>query len=306
MILVFGGTGFLGSNLVPELVRHGKAVQIVSRNPDTSFLARHAPSVRSVTLEMFQADPATLLYDCTAIVYLASASTPGSNLREPWREASSTVEPLLRTMTAVADHGEPHVIYLSSGGTIYGPTDLDLIPETAPLNPISPYGMGKQMSETALAFLARNRGLRTTILRAANPIGRWQSNPSQGVVGALCRAAAQGTTFPMLGDGESVRDYFDVMDLCRAIIEVIDHPEIGIGRTWNVGSGQGRTLAEMHTLVESITGRRIAVQRRPARSSDVRKAILDISRISNDLGWRPTPDIARPVADVWEQVRITA
>jgi UDP-glucose 4-epimerase len=305
MILVFGGTGFLGRNLVPELVRHHRTVQVVSRSPDTAFLARHAPRAHPVTLEMFRADPASVLYGCSTIVYLASASTPGSNLEEPWREASATVEPLLRTMTAVAEHSDAHVIYMSSGGTVYGSTDLNPIPETAPLNPISPYGLGKQMSETALGFLARDRGLRATILRAANPIGRWQSNPSQGVVGALCRAAAHGTAFPMLGEGDSVRDYFDVMDLCRAIIEVIDRPDLGAGRTWNVGSGRGRTLAEIHALVESVVGREIPVQRRPARSSDVRKVVLDISRISADLGWRPTSDLVRPVADVWDQVRTT-
>lgn len=301
MILVFGGTGFLGRNLVPELLRRRRSVQVISRNPDTAFLARHAPQARPVTLELFRADPASVLYDCSTVVYLASASTPGSNVEEPWREASSTVEPLLRTMSAVADHSDAHVIYLSSGGTIYGSTDLASIPETAPLRPISPYGLGKQMSEIALDFLARSRGLRVTVLRPANPIGRWQSNPSQGVVGALCRAAAQGTAFPMLGKGDSVRDYFDVMDLCKAIMKAMDRPEASVGRTWNVGSGKGYALTEIHEIVQRVVGRTIAVQHRAPRASDVKKVVLDISRISADLGWQPNSSLESAVADVWAQ-----
>jgi UDP-glucose 4-epimerase len=302
MILIIGGTGFVGKNLVTSLHARGKRMRVVSRAPDTGFLEQHAPGTSALRLEQFMADPNAALFDVETVVYLASTSTPGANLETPWREARDTVEAAMRVLVAVQQHSSANVIYLSSGGTVYGETTSDLISEDSILRPISPYGLGKKMTEAAVDFMARTQGLRTTVLRPSNPIGRWQVSVSQGVVGALMRAADQGTTFNMIGEGSAVRDYFDVRDLSRAIEMVIDAPEKCNGKIWNVGSGQGTSVREILELVQEVSGREIIVQRTPARSTDVARVVLDTSAIHTTLGWTPQHGLRASLQDIWAAI----
>lgn len=299
MILVVGGTGFVGKNLVTHLHAKGMSVRVVSRAPDAEFLAVHAPGTSTVTLEQFLADPRSALYGITSVVYLASTSTPGSNLETPWHEARDTVETAMRIMSAVTQHGKAHVIYLSSGGTVYGETACDTIPEDTALNPISPYGLGKKMTETAIDYMVRTKGLRATVLRPSNPIGRWQVSVSQGVVGALMRAARQNTVFPMIGQGLAVRDYFDVRDLSHAIHMVIEQPEKSLGKIWNVGSGQGTSVREMLTLVQEVSGHQIEVENLPARAGDVSRGVLNTQAIRSTLSWAPQYDLRMSLEAIW-------
>ncbi len=303
MILVVGGTGFIGKNLLGELHRQGHETIVVSRRPDQDFLARLGGACASVTTDAFLADPAAALRGCTAVVYLASGSTPGANLDTPWRDLDLNVAPAMRVMQAVATHSDAHFIFLSSGGTIYGHTDTPEIPENCPLNPISPYGLGKQMIEAAIGYCQRSAGLRATVLRAANPIGRWQKSRSQGLVGVLMRASLTGEGFHMIGDGSAIRDYFDVQDLVAAIIAVINAPETSIGQTWNVGSGRGLSTRDMIHLVQQVTGVTLPVTQLPPRPSDVDSAVVDIRAIKAAIGWQPRIAIETSLSGIWQDLK---
>lgn len=299
MILIVGGTGFIGKNLAVSLHTHGIPMRIVSRTPDTAFLQTHAPEASTLTLEQMMADPRGALIGVDTVVYLASNSTPGANLDAPWREARDTVEATMHMMSVVAKYSSAHVIYLSSGGAVYGDLPVDRIAEHSALRPISPYGLGKKMAESAIDFMVRTQGLRATILRPSNPIGRWQVSVSQGVVGALMRAARHDTAFPMIGEGTVVRDYFDVRDLSAAIKQVIDQPHLCLGETWNVGSGIGTSVQEILDLVQEVSGRKIAVQHLPARPTDVARIVLNTDAIHGALGWAPEYTLHRALRDVW-------
>ncbi|MEY8120389.1 NAD-dependent epimerase/dehydratase family protein [Falsihalocynthiibacter sp. BN13B15] len=300
MILVLGGTGFIGKNLAVYLHARGISIRVVSRTPDVGFLEAHASGTNALSLEQFLADPKSALFDIETVVYLASTSTPSSNSESPWREASETVKTALRIMTAVAHHSQANFIYLSSGGAIYGETTFDKIPEDSPLNPISPYGLGKKMTEDSISFMARTQGLSAAILRPSNPIGNWQVSLSQGVVGALMRAAREGRDFPMIGQGAAVRDYFDVRDLCQAIMDVIENPEKSSGKIWNVGSGVGSSVQELLDLVEEVSGRSIAVQHLPPRPTDVARVVLDTYAIHTAIGWAPRHELRASLQNIWE------
>ena len=300
MILIFGGTGFIGKNLCVALNAAGRQALSVSRQPDRAFLAAEAPKIDAMTPEEFHADPAAALFGCEAVVYLASSSTPASNLEAPWREPSDNVVPFLQALRDIQLHcPTAHLVLLSSGGTVYGQAGAGQIPEDTPLRPISAYGMGKKMMETALDFMAALHGLRATILRPANPVGLWQKSRSQGVVGVLLRAAASGAAFPMQGEGRAVRDYFDVADLVEAILMVVDNPEQSVGQTFNVGSGTGRSVREMYELAQEISEREITVKPVRARSSDVDRIVLDTTKIAAALNWTPTRDLRDTMRQVW-------
>jgi UDP-glucose 4-epimerase len=303
VILVIGGTGFIGKNLLIALNRIGTETISVSRQPDLQFLEAHSPGTRALTVEQFISDPAAALFGCKAVVYLASISTPGANLEAPWREAQGTVEPLMRIMANVVQHSDAHFIYFSSGGTVYGPNDALQISEDAPLNPISPYGLGKKMSEAAVRFMADTHGLRQTILRPANPVGHWQTSRSQGVVGALLRAVQSDSHFPLIGGGRAIRDYIDVADLVDATLAVIEKSDKSVGQIWNVGSGQGHSVLELVEMVQQITGHQITAEPQPRRNSDVDRVVLDINRISEAIGWRATVPLISTLEKAWQALQ---
>ena len=299
MILLFGGTGFIGRHVLLDLRASGHDVTVVSRSPEMGFLEHHAPEVPAIRLEDLMADPDPLFTGASRVIWAAGQTTPGSNPGRPWDEPGLNVEPLLWAADHAARAGA-HLIYLSSGGSVYGQLPATgRIPEDQPLRPLSPYGMGKQMAEAGIDFMSRARGLRATILRPSNPIGRWQSNRAQGVVGALFRAARARQAFPMLGDGSIVRDFLAVEDLARAIRMALNDPDASLGRTWNVGSGEGHSIAEVHAMACRISGGAIAIDRRPARPADPSYVVLDTTRIARDLGWRPAIGLEQAMEAAW-------
>ena len=194
---------------------------------------------------------------------------------------------MLRMLHAIAAHNPAtHFVFLSSGGTVYGHSGEKPVAEDAPLRPVSAYGFSKVMSEKAIDLMASTAGLRATILRPSNPVGAWQSGERQGLVGAILNAAAAGTPFQRIGAGETVRDYFDVRDLCEAILAVLDQPDLSVGQTFNVGSGEGLTINQILAKTAEVTGRWVEVVNVPARTFDVERIVLDTQAIRQALCWQ--------------------
>ena len=304
MILVFGGTGFIGKNLLAALHASGEQALAVSRNPDNEFLRLHAPSSRAMSTVDFYRDPAAALSECHAVVYLASNSVPGSNLDEPWKELHDNIDPLMRLLAAVQEcRPQSHMVFLSSGGTVYGRQDQPLIREDMPLRPISAYGLGKKMMESAVTFMADQHGLKTTILRPGNPVGLWQKSHNQGIVGVLMRAAISGDEFPLLGDGSAIRDYFDVADLVTAIRLTIACPRKSVGEIFNVGSGTGLSVSRMLETVERVSGRKIRIRMVAARSSDIDRVVLDTSHIRTRMEWQPQHKLEDTLTKIWSDIQ---
>lgn len=274
-MLIVGAAGFVARHLCAALSAAGREATCVSRTaPDPEFLDRHAPLARPLAFDEFEQDAAHHLRRHDALVYLASASVPGTFAAEPWRELAANVEPLLRLgHAAVAANPAIKLVYVSSGGTVYGRGDGTPFAETAALAPISSYGYGKVAAEEALGFLGRSAGLRTAILRAANPIGRWQSGKAHGIVSVAIRAALSGSTITLFGGGLQVRDFFDADDLAAAIIAAADDI-----RSEGGGSGVGTRVIDVVRTVERVTGRPVALDMHPARLADVPYAVLDCAR----------------------------
>jgi UDP-glucose 4-epimerase len=180
-------------------------------------------------------------------------------------------------------------IFLSSGGTIYGPPEYLPIKEDHPTRPISSYGMTKMIVEQYLRLLCRNSAMRYTSLRVSNPFGPGQDTiKGQGLVASILKCLSETRPVTVYGDGRSERDYIYVDDLIDAICAAIDRPPIG--GAINVGSGIGRSILDVVAALEDVMLRDIPVLFADERTTDARSNILDPAKARDLLGWAPKTD----------------
>jgi UDP-glucose 4-epimerase len=303
MILLIGGNGFIGRHLAGLLHDRCLTAAIVARRVARADEAYRGGTTRVIGAEAFAgAAGDRLLAEAEAVVYLASDSVPSTFAAEPWREIPVNVEPAARLFArCAATNPSAKLVLISSGGTIYGRTGGTPVPEGAPTWPISGYGLGKLMIEQALAFVGRTRGLAYNVLRVSNAVGCWQNSKAQGIVSIALRAVRDRTPIDLYGGGSQVRDYIDADDVADAVLSAcLDRRHVD--RIWNVGSGMGRSVAEMIRLVEGVTGRPVPIRHFPARPIDVPAIVLDCSQIRRDLGWVARRPIEATIAEVWHSM----
>ena len=275
-VLLLGGTGFIGSALAVRLRQEGQIVHVVGRN-DVHRLEH-------------------LLTSCSTVIHLASATTPGASSAQPQLEQAN-LDLTRRLIQRLQKQPDTHLIYFSSGGTVYGnPMQLPVHEDSA-IAPISPYGAAKIAQENICKNL-RTHGNAVTILRPSNAYGPSQT-PKRGfgLVRTLLEHARMGTTMEIWGDGENVRDYLYIDDIVEATLRLMRLPQHS--GTYNLGSGLGHSVNEIKNLVEQVTGLPVKTIFRPARGIDVRAVVLDATRLCELLGWRPNVELVRGVERTW-------
>jgi UDP-glucose 4-epimerase len=299
MLVLIGGNGFVGRHLTIEAVRRGLDVTVVAPRPDEAFLAKYAPSARSLDLDAFEGKPGeSLISDARAIVCLAARSVPATHIHNPVAELDVNVGPAFSTFLRISrTNPAAKVVLLSSGGTVYGKVQGESAGEGHALRPISPYGLGKVMTEQALMFCADAWQQSCAILRASNPVGRWHTNLRQGLVPAVLRSIREGAPLVIYGNGGAVRDYLDADDLADAILHAA-HDERSGTSVWNVGSGVGTSVAEIIDIVSSIAGGRPNVEFRESRPVDVDRIVLNCSKIAQDLGWKAVTSLPTSIQKI--------
>ncbi len=300
--LIFGGTGFIGRHLSLALVAQGLKGISVSRSPDQSFIRDHLHGINGITLADFRNEMDYHFEKSDTLIYAASSSIPTTYRDRPWAELSSNAEPAFELFSRAHEvNPEIRVVFLSSGGTIYGPGHVQPIVEEAPLQPISPYGLGKLVLEEAIKFLGRTRGLNYAILRIANPIGKWQSNPKQGIVNVAIRSALANKSVMLYNGGVQVRDFIDADDLAEAIILASAARRFN-NAVWNVGSGAGYKINEVIDLVEKYTGKPITRTNVEGRAVDLEYAVVNSRKIYDDLGWKVTTSLDEGVQKILSSI----
>ncbi len=285
--LLVGGTGFLGKHLCEAISRTNCVATTISRNPDVGFIKEYASSIHSLSTKGFE--PGFLEEQIQAsshVIFTAGSGNPVSMSTS--KESPSTGTILLRHITdLILDaHTPPHLIYISSGGQIYGKIPERPVSETAETNPITVYGREKLACEILLNHLSTSEGLKSTILRLANPVGRWQFDGKYGLVSKAVKAAHCGETLNIFGRGQNVRDYFDADEFSEFLLKIIDEGRLKSG-TYNIGSGLGHTETSIIKMVESVTGHSIKTATCPKRDFDLPYSVLDFDKAKIGLGWEP-------------------
>jgi UDP-glucose 4-epimerase len=276
-VLLLGGTGFIGSALAKRLEQEKKVVHILGRQDEARL--EH------------------VLPQCGTVVHLASSTTPGSSAAHPGLELGN-LGLTLRLLELMQSQPKIHLIFYSSGGTVYGNPDQLPVTEDTPIAPLSNHGASKASQEVfCQAF--RAQGHAVTILRPSNAYGPGQTvRHGFGLVRTMLECVRAGTPLEIWGDGENVRDFIYIDDIVEASMQLIDLPHDS--GTYNLGSGVGYSIKQIRSLVEAICGRELRAVYKPGRGIDVRSVVLDNARLSARLGWKPAVTLEDGVARTWK------
>lgn len=301
---MLGGGGFIGINLCRRLAALGYRVRSFGRRclfPEELNGAEwyHGDFTDAAVL-------AAAVETFDVVFHLVHSTTPQSANIDMAADVRSNVEASLELLDVARKLGVSRVIYLSSGGTVYGRPQLVPTPETAPTDPITAYGISKLAVEKYLALHEHLYGLEYRVLRVANPFGPYQlAQKSQGLVAALASKAINDQGIDIWGDGSVVRDFIFIEDVVDALIAAID--DRSAERVFNIGSGEGRSVRDVIGAVEQVVGRKLKVRWKQGRPVDVPVSVLDVERARRELGWTPTTafdaGLARTIA--WWAARET-
>lgn len=298
--LILGGAGFIGSHIVDALVTRGHKVRVFDRlNVDTSNLTDALPHIELFRGDFLnESDMSCALQDVDFVVHLISTTLPKTSNDNPVYDVESNVVGTLKLLNLSRQYGVKKIVFLSSGGTVYGPSVTCPISETSATDPICSYGITKLAIEKYLHLFHHLHNLDYVVLRVANPFGERQNPGSgQGAVAAFLWKFLQEEPITVWGDGSVARDYFYISDLVLAILAAIESETPS--KIYNIGSGVPRGLNELLSIMQAVTGRTPVIQYTPARKLDVPINFLDISRAQKDLHWQPRVSIEEGMARTW-------
>ncbi len=302
-ILVIGGNGFIGSHVVDLLLAGGYAVKVLDRTPE-----RFRPPLEGVV--QIQGDfadrvlVAEALAGVDAVVHLASTTVPATSNLSPTDDIIGNLVGTVSLLETMRATGVRRIVYLSSGGTVYGIPETDPVAEDHPLRPISSYGIVKVAVENYLAMERFLHGLDYVAVRPSNPYGPRQGHLGvQGLIGTYLWRVVRGEPLQVWGDGSICRDYIHVRDVARFCVLALTS---GVSGVFNAGSGKGLSVAEVGRLVAEVTGRDLQIEHLPARPFDVPRVVLDTSAAAKALGWRPEIGIVEGLAETWAWVQAQA
>jgi UDP-glucose 4-epimerase len=191
-----------------------------------------------------------------------------------------------------------HLIFFSSGGTLYGNPTMVPVEENHPLAPLSYYGAGKAAIEAFLQTFRSQSDTSISILRPSNIYGVEQPlRPGFGIIRTMLEHAKQRSQMEIWGDGEIIRDFIYIDDVVDVCIKLIDkNNESGI---YNVGSDRGRSLNEIKRIIETTCKVQLDVQYKTARQIDVKKIVLNSSPIRDQFNWQPRVSLEEGIASTW-------
>jgi UDP-glucose 4-epimerase len=304
-VLVTGGGGFIGSNLVRALVERGDDVRVLDNfsTGNRANLADLADDVEVAEGELRSYERVHAATRGIEVVFHQGAlpSVPRS-VQDPLTTSAVNVEGTLNVLLASRDEGVRRVVFASSS-SVYGNSDELPRVETQHLDPISPYGVSKLAAERYCVSFARVYPIETVALRYFNVFGPHQDPTSQyaAVVPRFVTAIAEERPVDVYGDGRQQRDFTFVSNIVEANLLAAEAEGVS-GRVVNVATGRGTSVNELADTVAAVLGKEVEREFHPQRAGDVRDSWADVDRARELLGWQPRIDLEeglRIVADIF-------
>jgi UDP-glucose 4-epimerase len=299
--LVLGGNGFIGSHLVDRLLSEGHVVQVFDRQPE-----RYRKRIERVVyhLQDFgnRAILSSVLTNIDIVFHLISTTVPKTSNDDPVFDVMSNVVETIFLLEQCVKANVKKVVFLSSGGAVYGTPATVPVSEDNPGKPDSSYGITKLTIENYLRLFQRLYGLDYVVIRPSNPYGERQ-NPDgdQGVIAVFYGKIAKGQDIDIWGDGSNVKDYIYIEDLIDGIYKAAFFKTAY--NVFNLGSGKGHSINDIVKMMGNKTGRPILVKYSQKRKFDVSNIYLDITRARKELEWEPKISLTMGLYKTWEFVK---
>jgi len=285
---IFGGGGFIGSAIADRLLLDGHQLRIFERprvDPYRKFLdSEHVEWVTGDLLSVH--DVGAAIDGSDAVIHLVSTTLPKSSNDDPIYDVQTNLVATLQLLDAMVSRKVGKIIFISSGGTVYGTPRYIPVDEAHPTEPQVSYGIVKLAIEKYLLMYERLHGIKTTILRVANPFGeRQRVETAQGAVGVFLHQALLGQPIEIWGDGSVTRDYVYIGDVAEAFASALAYS--GAESVFNISSGAGTSLNDLVALMEKLLGRPVERRYFPGRAIDVPVNVLCNDLARQELGWTP-------------------
>ena len=302
-VLVLGGNGFIGSHIVNSLIRNDYRVRVFDRFKDlseTQFNGRKNIEVVSGDF-LNEDDIGESLDDVDYVIHAISTTDPVISENNPLFDIETNVKGSVELFSQIVNSGGvKRVVFLSSGGTVYGDNHYGRpINELDPTWPISPYGIGKLTIENYLHYFDKKYGQKYSVFRISNIYGEGQAKiKKQGIIPIFSNKIRNGEDVTVYGDGSMVRDYIYVKDVADLIaISLSKQLEHSV---YNLGSGVGHSVNKIISVIESVAGKKASIVHRATPSTYVESSILDISRIKKEFPNMKLTDIGDGIAKVYK------
>ncbi|MFA4937548.1 MAG: NAD-dependent epimerase/dehydratase family protein [Patescibacteria group bacterium] len=289
-VLVTGGAGFIGSHLCDCLIKSGYQVSVIDN------LSSGKKSNLSRQVEFFKIDICSVKVKNLVkkikpdyVCHLAAQINVPESLVNPQTDAEVNIIGSLNILEAVKDLSIKKFLFVSSGGAIYGEAKIIPTPETALVNPMSPYALSKQASERYLQFYSEHYGLPYVIMRPANVYGpRQGAGGEAGVVSIFINKLLHNQDLPIHGTGKQTRDLVYVSDVSQALLAALTRGR-GI---YNVGTGKETSVRDLAVLLGKVNDSVPKVSYVSARGKgDINRSALNCKLIKQQLGWQSSYDI---------------
>ena len=289
-ILVTGGAGFIGSNLVDHLINQGHELVVVDdlSSCKKSYVNQQAKfyklDIRSTKLEkIFSREKIEVVY------HLAAQIDVRKSVADPAFDVDINIIGSLNLLENCRRFKVKKIIFSSTGGAIYGEAEEIPTTEYAPTYPVSPYGINKLAFEKYLNYYFQVYGLNYTILRFANVYGPRQFKGGEaGVIAIFIDNAVKGLESKQFGDGKQTRDFVYVDDVVRALVLAKD---IDCRGEINIGLGKEVNLLEIRQEIEAALGEPMKIKEEPGKVGEQRRSVLSRERAKAVLNWEPEIDL---------------
>ena len=311
-VLVTGGAGYIGSVVIERLIGHGHQAVIYDNlsKGHRGAIASDAAFVHSDLAERHTLLQTFEQHRIEAVIHMAASSLVGESSREPHLYFTNNIVAGVSLLDAMLAAGVKKLVF-SSTAAVYGAPETIPIPEDAPTNPTNPYGESKLAFERMLRWYDEAYQLRYVSLRYFNAAGASERfgeshDPESHLIPNVLRVAAgKASHVDVFGedyqtpDGTCVRDYIHVIDLADAHILALNALEKR-SEIYNLGYGNGYSVAEVVEMARQVTGRWISTEAAPRRAGDPPVLIASSDKIMRDLGWSPRhSELDRIIESAW-------
>lgn len=307
-----GGAGFIGSHVAEAYRDRGYSVTVVD-DLSTGKRSNVPEGVDFVELDIRVPELRQLFQrngGFDVVNHHAAQIDVRVSVARPELDAQINVLGLLNLLESAREFGTQRVLFVSSGGVVYGSARQRPIPETAPKQPESPYGVSKLVGEYYLRCYQEMHGLEYAALRYSNVYGpRQDPHGEAGVVAIFSQRIQNGSPLTIFGDGEQTRDYVYVGDVVEANM-IVTEAEIPRGsglddRAFNVGTGRETSVNELARALMESAGREVDIEHAPPRTGELEWNSLKVEKL-RALGWSPSMSLSEGLARTYRSIAETA